>query len=482
MSQNKKNLEDVNFITEQIIFFLGLADKPGELRRHFEANRMDAFCSLRHPQRGMLICGSEANNRFYAIARRWLSSRKDKESRTRLEDFVDAIKKFYVQRFLVEEAAIDDRNIQKMLSSAYKSIDRERVSLTHFIPCALFSDTEPKAFQVGPVEFLCKSEFLARYHDQLEACRVRIKEQNQQMVKEHVAKGFPKERAMTEQQSEDLGNRLVDSAQGFFYSHSWVAVVSIDASDEKVSRQKALYAVNGALNVLKLLIGRSHTDRIRVAYAPGTARKSAAITQSTGGNLEISSASAWDGNSLGEGWHQILANHGRYHFEHAATALTLSMSFDHIPYLVVRFMDALRWYGDAVSEADPAYQIVKYISALERLTGTGLERNNDGTERGVTEIVTSRSAVLYGDADGVSYSESQQIIKKLYGVRSDLLHGSMSPFDNSISLHTANAEKVVRSVLLIGLDFYVQVGLGNYDITETKLKQAFLTLERKLSS
>lgn len=474
MSQAKQNLDDVNFIKERVIYFLNLTKNPVALRNHFKANRMDGLCSLNHPDRGKMICGSEANNRFYHIARRWLDSQKNEKSKTQLNDFVNSLKDSYVRQFLVNNDEIETRTIQKMLSRAYKRIEQKRHSLTHFVPCILFSDREPQSFHVGPVEFLHKDEFRLRYHEQIEASRERIKLEHQQRVKANVDEGtLRKENAMTESDSAGLSNRLVDDVVEYYYNYSWIAVTSVDLCDNEVSHQKALRTVNGALNVLKLLLGYHHTNRIRIAYSAGVAKQSATLTQTNDDTLSLSSSfGSGSDHSLGEGWFEILTQQCKCHFELASKALSLSTDFERNRGLALRFIDALRWYGDAVSEDDPAYRIIKYISALERLTGTGHEK-----ARGVTEIVTTRAAMLYSDSGATGFVEAKKLTRELYDLRSDLLHGSISPFDSKIKSFTENAHDVVRGSLLMGLSLYELIGIDREDINESKLKLEFIKFE-----
>ncbi len=54
-----------------------------------------------------------------------------------------------------------------------------------------------------------------------------------------------------------------------------------------------------------------------------------------------------------------------------------------------RWLDALNWYGQAVSEPLPSAQLVKYVAALERLTVTEYLVVNEATD-----VVTRRTALL----------------------------------------------------------------------------------------
>jgi hypothetical protein len=57
-------------------------------------------------------------------------------------------------------------------------------------------------------------------------------------------------------------------------------------------------------------------------------------------------------------------------------------------HLKERFLDAMAWYGQAISEKQISVQIVKCVAALERLTVT------KKLEKGLTDTVVRRTALL----------------------------------------------------------------------------------------
>ena len=106
MSKSEQNINDVQFILSQVEWFL--AKSAEELISHFKENKMDVFWSLPHPEgKGMLFCGYEAYQRFYVLAKRFLSSHKDKATNVYLGEYVEALCAEFVRRFVKEAKLVD---------------------------------------------------------------------------------------------------------------------------------------------------------------------------------------------------------------------------------------------------------------------------------------------------------------------------------------------------------------------------------------
>jgi hypothetical protein len=134
-----------------------------------------------------------------------------------------------------------------------------------------------------------------------------------------------------------------------------------------------------------------------------------------------------------------------FYFQHASRALKLAAGFGSAPPLCLRFIDTLTWYGEASADRPPAVRIVKFVTALEAMTGTGPERDASGREvRGGTEIVTTRAAIWHEFATGGTFVGSQKEIARLYDAHSNLVHGAISPFDDDIISLSHDAEEIVR--------------------------------------
>ncbi len=477
MAKPNPNLADIEFICERVIWSLKL--KPEELMQHVREHRMDAFHTIPNPKNGgMIIIGREAAQRFSDIATRFLASQPDKKARANHTEFVEKLRNEFSRRFLQDGREVDQANVDRMISAAYKAAARDFEAARHFIPCALFFSEGVKSFDVGPVKFVHESEFFASNKDEFANLPEKIKSRHQARVAAEIEKGFPAANAASAEQSAKLANHLVDGLLTSFREFNWFAVVDVPPCEAKVSYERALFAVKGALNIIKLLLGAQYTYRLRTAEDHGHAVKAAKLKRKADGELEISLSTTPTDNTVGENWLQALTNQSGSFFALAAHVLTQCAGLDKPPHLCARFIDALYWFGDAIAERSPAAKIVKFVSAIERIAGTGLENDSTGKPRGVTDIVTVRAAILHSNATGVSFADSKREIAQIYDCRSDLVHGSISPFDESVAAQVVKTHEGTRMIVLVALDFFNSIGLDDATLTEKDLRRRYQELEK----
>ena len=474
VAKKQQNLDDMRFIYDKVGWYLN--QNHEDLMVYFQEHKMDSLYNIPHPKLGKIICGREASEKFYNIAERYLSSQKEGKNKSNLDEFVKKLKEEFTRRFLQNGEEINESKVEKMISTAYKSMSREFTQLTHYIPCAIFFSRTIDSFNIGPINFLHKTKFESTYADEIEQLRIQIKEQHQEHCAEAIIKGFPSHNIATEEQSQQLAEELVEGLLSAFENWEWIAVVTIPECNEKISYTKAISSTKTALNILKLLLGSEFTDQIRTEKDYGESPKSAKLTRNENGKLEISLSSTVGGNVIGSDWLDVLNAKSGYYFDLTTKALQLSLEFNDTPPLCARFIDALSWYGDAVYEQSYAAKIVKFVTSIERITGTGIETGDDGKERGVTDIVTSRSSIFYSFATDESLTDSLEKVKKIYDCRSSLVHGSISPFDKSCISYAHKAGEISRMVLLVGLDYFFSLS-DDLSLSEKQLKKKYKELE-----
>jgi hypothetical protein len=164
-------------------------------------------------------------------------------------------------------------------------------------------------------------------------------------------------------------------------------------------------------------------------------------------------------------------------FEMAVRAVHLDKPFDRVPPLVARFRDALTWYGDAVSDSGSAARVTKFVTAIERTVGT---EDHDGYGSKVTDVVTKRAAILYSDS-GKSLAECEAEMDELYECRSNLVHGTISPLDQSVSDEAHRADEISRLIILSALDFFTALGIDRSDMTAKVLRREYEALVERFS-
>jgi hypothetical protein len=469
-----ENFADFEVMVQQVIWALKLT--PEEWKAHIKTHRLDIFHSIPDPRTGhSRIVGEEFTTRLRKIAKRYLDSNPERKVRTDFASFVEELRKKFSEFFLGTNRAIDEAQMNRWLGSAYRAIAKDHDAAMHYIPCALiFSDTV-KEFSVGPVKFYHTADFFRLFGEEIEGLREKIRARHRKRVEESITEGYPAENASTPEQSVDLGNRLTDELLKHYKRFNWFAMVSVPASDKEVSYDRALFATRGALNIIKLLLGAGYTDRLRTADDPGNSGSSATLTRNSHGELDISISSTPLDNVVGDGWLGAL---GGPFFDLATRVLTLCSAFETAPPLCERFLDALHWFGEAVTEKSRAARIVKFVTAIERICGTGIEKDEQGIERGVTDIVTTRAAILYSVMRGVPYEQAKAQVAKIYDTRSNLVHGSLSPFDETVAAHLRDTYEVTCAILFGALDYYDRIGLEKPTLNENGLKAEFQHLEK----
>ena len=477
MGQWEENVEDVRFVLSRIEWF---ATQPVEtVRAHFRTHKMDGLCTVPHPSgKGTgFICGREAYLRINALGERFLACHRDKAAKVRLQEYTQELRAELVRRFIKESEPVERKNVDRMLSTAYRRISHRFEGLVHYIPCSVFLARRPAEFEVGPVRFMLRSKFEDAYGAEIEARREAL-----------ASEMLEDARAMAEQSPtaaidvspahyERLADSITSRMTGFFQRFDWVAIVEIPECDERTSERRALLAVEAALDMLKLLIGQSHTYKLGTAYGPRPNADSATLSRSPDGDLRISVSMGYQGNVIDNDWLSIILEQGRFYFETGVQTIGAIVDPNTATYLKLRFLDALRWYGEGVCENSLGAQVIKFVTAIEAMTVTGKERNERGEERGVTEIVTNRTTALSWHPCWKTRGKRVNEIGAVYDCRSRLVHGTMSPNDESLEEMAWKAEEIAQSALLDGLDFFEGLGLNDKAFGLKDLRKAYCGLE-----
>lgn len=475
MAKKSPDLLDLEAICERVIWSLRLT--PQELMAHIREHRTDALCSIPNPKNGgMIIIGREASDRFWRIAERHLAAHPEKKVRTHLGAFVDKLRSQFSEQFLAGGSVVDPRQCDVWIGAAYAAAAEAHEPATHFIPCGLIFSETLKQFAVGPVAFYHASEFFRLHGEEFDRLPETIRARHRGRVEEAIAKGFPAKNAATPEQSAEWGGHITAGLLESFKRYNWFSVVNVSAAHKEVSYDRALFTTRGALNIIKLLLSSAHTHRLRTADDHGSAGKAATLTRDLKGELGISLSTVPMDNTVGDGWFELLTT-GKY-FPILGRVLELCSSFVQPPPLCARLMDALSWFGDAVSEQSPAAKIVKFVTAIERICGTGKEKTADNKDRGVTGIIITRASILYSVITEIPFNRAKKAVTEIYECRSNLVHGSVSPFDDEIVPAVVRTDQITNLILIAAVDYYNTLGLENPALDEAGLRSEFLKLEQ----
>jgi hypothetical protein len=103
---------------------------------------------------------------------------------------------------------------------------------------------------------------------------------------------------------------------------------------------------------------------------------------------------------------------------------------------------------------------VKYITAIERAVVAG-------TQKSIKRTVAKRvSNLLYSSLEGVNWQTTFDNVLSAYALRSDLVHGSVSPFSDAVSAGVNTCGQLAEDTLRVLLFRMSNEGLLARDVSE----------------
>lgn len=135
-----------------------------------------------------------------------------------------------------------------------------------------------------------------------------------------------------------------------------------------------------------------------------------------------------------------------------------------------RLVDALYWYGDAVREKNSAVATVKFITSLERL----LTFDEHGS---LKERICNRAIALirhWNFKQESTLPDLKKSLARVYKLRSDILHGSVSPTDKGLRGKMEQIEDITNCAI----HGYAHAfrDLLDKNVPESELKNWFIEL------
>ena len=401
----------------------------------------DHLSTIPHPRgNGHLICGIAAERRLSQLAEKALRN-TNLTGRLAKGPLLRELKKEIANHFLREANPVDAKQCQYVANKAIQTAALAIVDTTHLIPCHLANDPVPHKISIGPVTFTKTSIALEEHKDSLQAF------------------------AKTDELSEKLSRHAFEYFEGF----GWIAEVDVPGCDPKQSASKAAAMVQSALDCIHLMIGASHSSKMRVG-GPNyfkDRRSTIAINSKGAANISVSLQSEGE-HLVDDWWNLVLAN--------GASALVelmgISISEVHLSQspapLAQRFIDASGWFGQGARDTHPASQLVKFVTAVERTVTTK-------DEKYLADRIAERGAALLC-AGGIDGPNDRQLLKKVYTMRSKLLHGSRSPARLSLGEILYEAERLSRNILLSSLHFFGSKNLRLSKYSASQLDEEYLCL------
>jgi hypothetical protein len=421
-----------------------LKTKPPSLK---DLPREDMWGDLPGPGgKGPLTCGQAANQRLWRLAEQAVKY-SDAVGTIEIDPVHKALGKILVQRFVTERRDIDEKQAERALSSAVKEAKRSRMDRTHYVPCRLMYSKSPSSFAIGPVTFHASERFNELMASHFESHGRRDGEDWQ---KEHDA-------------------QMLADARHYYDGFTWVGEVKILNCDGGTSLARARLAVTGAVNLVHVLFGAAHTRRMDIGGPRLETDRRAHMSLDPKFGLYVSCS--WDSTSavgFPDDWGKFLEGDDMAVLLRGAQKVLETIVDPAVKRtLGSRLLDSAAWFGDAVREESPAAQIIKAVTALERLVLTSEHED-------IKKTVSQRGAAIrYDPADAKTFEELESDLAEAYVMRSRLAHGSLSPFDPDAAAFAPACLHRIEQVICWGLGLFESHGLFDRELTNRQLAEGF---------
>lgn len=437
MSQQSKTYDDFKFIMEEIIRIQNTLQSEKKLN-----NNMDALCCLPHPSGiGILIIGQAASRRFRDIAQRALESNPELKSRIQVEVLDKAIQHIFQKDICAAHKELTQSCADRMVSKAIKHVQNNKlITQKYHFPCILPLDKHKHSFCVGPVHFQQTDQFLADKAERLEsyefALRERLINQDRERLK----------RDLTEEEMDNCDGTsrvFLSDLKEYYSNYPWIMALEVKGFEEGKAREVAELGVQTALNIIRLFFPHIHAEKIQMAGRPKWEWKTSDLTETPDGKVSISlhrRAKVSDGT----GWVEVYSEgEGGQWLAMAGGLITFLISGAPVPFLYQRLINALWWYGEALSVDVPYLKVTSLANALEAFLAT---KTDD-----IAAQISARGS-LFMRIEGTDENWKARI-KKFYDMRSDLVHGRLPAFDKEVSTQIGWGTRITSRVLLDGLSW-----------------------------
>lgn len=374
--------------------------------------------------------------RLTSMAHSYLASSREGRGRISPDELAKLIHSELTGRFIHQGRDPDEMQVTRMLAAALRRAVVDIEDRTHFIPCRLFDGGGATGLAVGPVMFRRTGSFREAHADPIA--------------------------------TDPEFNALFERG---FAPWEWTAEVTVRGCDRVISRERALRAIDSALDMLRLFAGADASQTMGRAGAPGLpdAMPAGLWTDSSGRMHPVRASETafaadvdWLKRAHNEAGRDWLDRAGRCIEPLADPALNWP--------LADRFREAASWFGEGVTETYRAARILAFVTAIERAVVPGDHAD-------VWRAVTRRAAILAHDADGGSLEGWLDRAGKIYEIRSQIVHGAVSPFAPEAGGLEPAAAGLAGAALRGALAFYETLGLTRSNYSADRLEKEFRTLE-----
>ena len=436
MSASKEDIKDFNIIFEEIkslreIFKLS----PEMYSKEFDSDIDRIASTLQSPQNAgevienqvQFFLSSKAQRKLHEIAKRQCLSLDN----VTVNECIYEIR-YVLYLHLKNKRCFDTPGCMKLMSKVHKNIDKRAQSITYFFPFNAPSLSLEKEIQIGSAKIIHKDSIYAKVSSSSNY-NIFVKNNNQN-------------------------------------SFNCLLSITIPKCSSKISENRAQNTAEFIFGVIKVFTTLHEFEATQLNLISNPTKSD--ITHYIANNND----EYWIGGSCSFG--EDLQGFWNSFEEDLETDLGVvitklisrAVSPNDQECLADRLIDAFYWFGDASRDNNSSAQVVKLITAMERLVTVKNKGKNEDITENFCRRVSCLIAIYYGEIDEW-YSKS----KEIYKLRSNFVHGSQSIYKTyKTELSFDPFQLACPTILSACIGFYdLGLELNPY---EDKLKNIYLEL------
>ena len=420
MSASKQDIQDLQFIFEEGIRLRRLLNVSYDSFYEDFENDIESMAALLDPPKNLkdidytlqFYISSKARRRFEAMAKRQLNTMEG----ISLDELIKELKNsFYLH--IKNASSFDERGCQKLISRAHNRVRRTKKEITYYIAFNAPSLNPDKEISISSVKIVNKNYIYEK-----------VKEDSYYDI------------------------FVENEVQSF----NCLLCIPISNSSTESSKRRAINVAKFIYGVIKVfttsyqfdarrlhLLGQSYENDITHYIASEDDKYGIEGNIKFGGGLE----GFW---TLFEA--DLMTDIGKV----IKRLIEISISPTNQEILADRLIDSFIWFGDATTDSNERGQIIKLVTAMERL----VTLSNTGITENFCNRVACSIAIYHGEID-----KWKDYANTIYDLRSKIVHGRKSLYKDDDELLTfCPFSMCYRSILSTCILFYkIDLELANYD-------------------
>ncbi|WP_201526366.1 HEPN domain-containing protein [Psychrobacter frigidicola] len=439
MSASTQNTEDFKFIINEAIRLIQLRNQSYKLYKndfdsdfHLMTAALDPPRDIGeiNPQQRQFLLSSKAQKKLRNIATRQIKSNGLLNAITVNEFTLDIRDSIYIH--IKNSGKLDSSGFSSLLSKAHKRANNKMQEVTYFFPFNAPSLSPEKEIQIGSVKIIHKDSIYAKVSDN----------SNYDLFVNN-------------------NNRN---------SFNCLLSITIPKCSNKISKNRAQNTAEFIFGVIKVFTTSYKLKANQINL----------ISHPTKSNINHYIANKnddyWIGGSYSFG--EDLQDFWKFFEEDLEKDLGLvikkltlqAVSPSNKECLADRLIDAFYWFGNASRDTNSSAQVVKLVTAMERLVTVKDKEKNEGITENFCRRVSCLIAIYHNEIN-----EWYNKARKVYNLRSNFVHGSKSIYKTYETDLGFDPFQLACPTILSACILFYKIGL-ELSPYEEKLKNIYFEL------